>query len=184
MVAYRDMSAHFADPKSNVLQLGLRDGMKIADLGAGSGHYAIAAAAAIGTDGRVYAIDIQEDVLHHLRDSAHRMNLRNIETIWGDFEKLGGTKLRNEFIDAVIVSNVLFQIEHHAGAMDEIKRILKPGGKLLVIDWAGSYGSMGPRSDHVVTEHKAEELFINAGFHKVKDFRAGPHHYGIVFTKP
>ncbi len=178
------MPAHFADPKSNVLQLGIREGMRIADLGAGSGHYSMAAAAAVGGDGRVYAIDIQQDVLSHLLDSAHRLGIRNIETVWGNFEKLGGTKLKDGAVDAAIVSNVLFQIEHHLGAMDELKRILKPGGKLLVVDWAGAYGGMGPAPDHVVSEHKAEELFISAGFHKVKDFRAGPHHYGIVFTTP
>jgi len=178
------MPASFADPRSNVLQLGLRDGMRIADLGAGSGHYTMAAAAAIGSEGRVYAVDIQQDVLAHLMDSARRMNLRNVEAVWGNFEKLGGTKLRDQILDAAILSNVLFQVEHHLGALDELKRILKPGGKLLVIDWAGSYAGMGPAPDHVVSEHKAEELFITAGFHKAKDFRAGPHHYGIVFTKP
>jgi ubiquinone/menaquinone biosynthesis C-methylase UbiE len=178
------MTANFADPKSNILQLGLKSGMKVADLGAGSGHYAIAASGVVGIDGRVYAVDIQEDILLHLSDSAKRAGRRNVETVWGNFEKLGGTKLRDGAVDAVILSNVLFQVEHHAGAIEEVKRILKPEGKLLVIDWAGSYGSIGPRQDHVVTEHKAEELFITAGFHKVKDFRAGAHHYGIVFTRP
>jgi len=43
---------------------------------------------------------------------------------------------------------------------------------------------MGPAPHHVVTEHAAEELFISAGFHKTKAFRAGPHHYAIVFTAP
>ncbi|MFZ1987504.1 MAG: methyltransferase domain-containing protein [Minisyncoccia bacterium] len=175
---------HFADPKSNVLQLGVHEGMKIGDLGSGSGHYALAASAAVGDDGRVYAIDVQEDVLRHLADSAHRAGKKNIETIWGDFEKAGGTKLRDHILDAAILSNVLFQVEHHAGALSEIKRIVKPGGKILVIDWAGSYGGLGPIASHVVPESKAEEFFINAGFYKVKSFRAGPHHYGIVFTVP
>lgn len=178
------MSAHFADPKSNVLQLGLRDGMKIADLGAGSGHYAIAAAHAVGKDGRVYAVDVQEDVLAHVRDSAHRAGVRTIDTVWGNLEKAGGTKLRDSAMDGVILSNVLFQLEDPKPAATEAKRIIKPGGKVLVIDWAGSYGGMGPTAAHVMPEHKAEELFITGGFHKLKSFRAGPHHYGIVFTAP
>src|SRR6185437_14853226 len=107
-----------------------------------------------------------------------------IETIWGNFEKPGGTKLKDHILDAVILSNVLFQIEEHQGALAEIRRVLKPGGKILVIDWAGSYKGMGPAEHHVITESQAEELFITAGFHKAKGFRAGPHHYGIVFTSP
>jgi ubiquinone/menaquinone biosynthesis C-methylase UbiE len=175
---------NFSDPRSNVLQMGLRDGMKVGDLGAGSGHYTLAAAAAVGHDGRVYAIDVQEDVLRHLKDSGHRAGRRNIETIWGNIEKPGGTKLRDQSLDAVILSNTLFQFEHKEAAIKEMKRILKSGGKLLVVDWAGAYGGMGPAPHHVVTEHQAEELFITGGFYKVKDFRAGPHHYGIVFASP
>jgi ubiquinone/menaquinone biosynthesis C-methylase UbiE len=176
-------SMSFADPKSNVLQLGLHDGMKIADLGAGSGHYSIAAAAAIG-DGTVYAIDIQEDVLTHLKDTAERAGRRNVKTVWGDFEKLGGTKLKDGVVDAAILSNVLFQVSRHQDALSEVKRIVRPGGKVLVIDWAGYYGGLGPKADRIISEHTAEELFIGAGFHKVKSFRAGPHHYGMVFTNP
>ena len=44
-----------------------------------------------------------------------------------------------------------------------------------MIDWAGSYGGMGPAPEHVVAEHDAEAFFINGGFHKVKSFRGGPH---------
>jgi ubiquinone/menaquinone biosynthesis C-methylase UbiE len=175
---------NFSDPKSNVLQMGLREGMKVADVGVGSGHYTLSAAHIVGNSGRVYAIDILEDMLKHVEDAAHRAHLRNIETVWGNVEKPGGTKLRQHAVDAVILSNTLFQLEHKEAAIAEIKRILVPGGKLLVIDWAGAYGGMGPSPSHVVSEHVAEELFINGGFHKVKDFRAGNHHYAILFTSP
>jgi ubiquinone/menaquinone biosynthesis C-methylase UbiE len=175
---------NFSDPKSNVLQLGLREGMKVGDLGAGSGHYALAAAHIVGPEGRVYAVDIQEDILKHIRDVAQEKGVRNVETVWGNFEKLGGTKLKDASLDAVILSNTLFQLDHREGAIAEIKRILTSGGRLLVVDWAGAYGGMGPLPHRVVSEHVAEELFITGGFHKVKDFRAGPHHYSIVFTAP
>jgi ubiquinone/menaquinone biosynthesis C-methylase UbiE len=175
---------NFSNPRANVLQMGLREGMKVGDLGAGSGPYSLAASKIVGRTGRVYAIDIQEDVLKHLHDSAVRSQAHNVETIWANFEKLHGTSLRDQTLDAIILSNVLFQIEDKTDAVQEIKRILKPGGKLLVVDWAGSYGGMGPDPDHVVTEHQAEELFIAGGFYKVKDFRAGPHHYSILFTAP
>lgn len=174
----------FSEPKGNVLQMGLRDGMKVAELGAGSGHYALAAANVVGHSGRVYAIDVQEELVRHIEDAVTRAHLRNVEAIWGNIEKAGGTKLRDQSMDAVILANTLFQLEHKDAAVAEIKRILVPGGKLLVVDWSGSYGGIGPEPDHVVTEHKAEELFIGAGFHKAKGFRGGAHHYAIVFTKP
>ncbi|MEA2701531.1 MAG: hypothetical protein QOE22_240 [Candidatus Parcubacteria bacterium] len=175
---------HFSEPKSNVLQMGLKEGMKVGELGAGSGHYALAAAHVVGASGKVYAVDIQEDLLKHVKDLAHQQHLRNVETVWGNVEKPGGTKLRDRALDAAILANTLFQLEHKGDAVAEIDRILAPGGKLLVIDWAGSYGGIGPKPGHVVTEHAAEKLFIDAGFHKTNDFRAGAHHYAIVFSKP
>ncbi|MGB4076433.1 MAG: methyltransferase domain-containing protein [Minisyncoccia bacterium] len=174
----------FADPQTNILQMGLHEGMKVLDAGAGSGHYALAAAKIVGDSGRVYALDVQEDVLTRLAADAKTRKIRNIETIWGDMERSGGTLLKEHSVDAVILSNTLFQLEKKKEGVVELKRVLKPGGKLLLIDWAGSYSGIGPHHDHVVTERDAEELFIGGGFHKVKSFRGGPHHYSILFSTP
>src|SRR3989344_1948064 len=113
------MTAHFSSPRENVLQLGLREGMKVADFGSGSGHYARAAAAIVGHGGKVYAIDVQEDVLKHLKLNSHEHHQRIIETIWGDIEKLGGTHLREASLDAVILGNTLFQIDNRDGLLGE-----------------------------------------------------------------
>ena len=67
---------NFSDPNANVLQLGLREGMKVADLGAGVGHHAIAAAHIVGETGRVYAVDVQEELLRHLESSAAARGLK------------------------------------------------------------------------------------------------------------
>ncbi len=178
------MSALFSNPQKNVLQLGLREGMKVGDFGAGSGHYSRAAAAVVGVSGKVYAIDIQEDILKHLKLNTNERHQGVIETLWGDIEKPGGTHLRDMLLDAVILANTFFQVENRFGCLGEIKRVLKSSSKLVVIDWAGSYSGMGPASEKVISEHEAEDFFISGGFHKLKSFRAGSHHYGIVFTAP
>lgn len=178
------MSGAFSDPQSNVLQLGLVEGMRVGDFGAGTGHYARAAAGIVGRDGKVYAVEVQEDVLKHLKLNAFDHHQHIIEAVWGDLEKIGGTHLRDHSLDAGVLANTLFQIENREGMLSELKRVLKPGAKLLVVDWAGSHGGMGPAPESVVSEHEAEALFIEGGFHKVKGFRGGPHHYAIVFTAP
>lgn len=123
----------FCVPKDNVLQFGLREGMKVGDLGAGSGHYTLSAASIVGAEGKVYAIDIQEDVLKHIREEARLKGLTTIETIWGDIEEKGGTRLKDHTLDAVIISNTLFQVKERERVVEEIKHILHPGGKLLNI---------------------------------------------------
>jgi SAM-dependent methyltransferase len=66
---------------------GIQAGMEIADLGAGSGFYTIAAAKALISTGRVYAVDAQKDLLTKIKNNAVSQGLYNVEVIWGDIEK-------------------------------------------------------------------------------------------------
>ena len=175
---------NFSKPQDIVLQMGLREGMRVVDIGSGIGHYTLAAAPIVGSSGRVYAIDVQEEILKSLKREVTERGFSNVSTIWGDVEKPFGTKLKGEVVDAAIVANVLFQFEDKVAAITEIRRIFKPGGLVLVVDWAGCYNNIGPEETCVVEEHTAERLFIDMGFHKEKAFRAGPHHYALVFKKP
>ena len=170
----------FSDPASNLAKLGLNDGMKIVDLGAGSGFYTIEAAKKVGSSGRVYAVDVQKDLLERLRSLGSTQSLHNIEVVWGNAEKIGGTKLREAIADRVIASNVLFQIEKPDDFVLEIKRILKPGGKLLVVDWSES-SPMSPKI--LVSSQKAQMLFEKSGFKLEQSFGAGDHHYGLIFIR-
>ena len=174
---YRTM---FSDPASNLTKLGLNDGMKVVDLGAGSGFYTIEAAKKVGGSGRVYAVDVQKDLLERLRSVGASQGLRNIEVIWGNAEKIGGTKIKEALADRVVASNVLFQIAKLDDFVLEIKRILKPGGKVLVVDWSG-ITPLSPKT--IVSEMQARALFEKSGFKLDQSFGAGDHHYGLVFVR-
>ncbi|MDQ5893585.1 MAG: hypothetical protein QG640_597 [Patescibacteria group bacterium] len=173
----------FSDPQKNIAELSLADGMKVVDLGAGSGFYTIEAAKKVGTRGMVYAVDVQQDLLNKIKNSASLVGLHNIEVVWGNIEKIGGTKLREAVADRIILSNTLFQIA--VGDRDnlalEAKRLLKSGGKLLVVDWMGG-SPLSPKT--VVPQMLAESIFQKAGFQLEKGFDAGDHHYGIIFKRP
>jgi FkbM family methyltransferase len=170
----------FSDPVANIAKLGLTDGMKVVDLGAGSGYYSIEAAKKVGSSGRVYAVEVQKDLLERLRSVGGREGLNNIEAVWGNVEKIGGTKLRESLADRVIASNIIFQIAKLEDFALEIKRILKPGGKVLIVDWSEA-SSIGPKT--VVPALKVETLFEKNGFKLDQSFDAGDHHYGLVLTR-
>jgi len=174
----------FSDPRRNIEQFGLSDGKIVADLGAGSGFYSIEAARAVAPHGRVYAIDVQADLLARLRTEAQRNHITNIDVIRGDIERLGGTKVREGSIDAAIASNVLFMLDDKKSFLSEIRRILKSGGKLLLIDWSASFSQMGPHPDHIVYKDAARKLAQEAGFTLEREIDAGAHHYGMILRKP
>ena len=173
----------FANPQHNIEQLELNHGMKVADVGTGSGTYVLMAAKIVGDNGKVYAVDIQHELLSKLRTESKHQNIHNIEFVWGDAEKKGGTKIKDAVADAVIISNVLFQVENKRGMIFEVARLLKPGGKMMVIDWTDSFGGLGPRPKDVFAKVEAKSLLMEAGMSLLKEFDAGAHHYGFIFVK-
>ena len=173
----------FSDPEENIKQFSLGKGTYVADLGSGAGFYSFSAAEAVGSDGHVYAIDVQKDLLQKLKKEAQLRHLSNIDIVWADLEHLGGTKLREVSIDAAIMANVLFQLGQKDNAIMEVRRILKKGGRLLLVDWLSSFGGMGPQPQDVLSKEKAIELLKKHGFTVDREISAGAQHYGIIFRK-
>ena len=109
--------------------------------------------------------------------------LLNIHPIWCDLEEAQGIKISDSLLDAGILVNTLFMIEDKAAAIKEIGRTLRSGGKLFVIDWTESFGSLGPQPARVVSPEEAKALFENYGFIYEREFPSGEHHYGLAFRK-
>ncbi len=173
----------FSNPEENIAYADIREGMCVADLGAGTGAYTIPLAKRVGYTGKVYAIEVQKDLLARIKEDAHRAHFSNVDVVWGDIERLGGTKLASHIVDVAILANTLFLIKDKTATIQEIARILKPEGKLLIIDWKDSYGGMGPSPEMLISKIKAEQLCNKHGFTLVRDVSAGPHHYGILLKK-
>jgi ubiquinone/menaquinone biosynthesis C-methylase UbiE len=129
----------FTDPVKNLKMLHLREAEVVADLGAGTGFYTLAAGEMV-PNGKVYAVEISKDFLEVVKNKVRDAHLKNVHIIWGNIEKLRGTQIGDCIVDAVIVSNVLFQIDDKNDFLEEIKRILKPGGRILLIDWLKEKG--------------------------------------------
>ena len=173
----------FIDPTKTVHALGVKSGDIVADLGVGSGAHAIAAAKIVGNNGKVYAVDIQKDLLETLHSMAKESGLPQLEIIWGDLDDACATKLSEEVVDRILISNTLFQLEDKNQIMHEAYRIAKPGAHMLVVDWSSSHGHAGPHPDNVVTQDSARNLAEGAGFVFSGTVPAGDFHYGLLFEK-
>ena len=173
----------FSNPEKNIEQFHVDPGMSVADLGSGAGFYSIALAKVVGPSGRVYAVDIQKELLSKIQTDAAAQGVHNIKLVWGDLDEVGGTKLPDRSVDRATITNTLFQIENKDALIDEAHRILKPNGKLLFVDWKDSYGGLGPQPKEIITYDVARTLFESNGFVFEKDIQTGDHHYGFVLKK-
>ena len=171
---------NFAHPKGNVVTFGIDHGMKVADFGAGSGAYVMAIAEQLGDSGTVYAIDVQKDLLRRIKNEAHAKHHKNVEIIWADLEVPGASMLADSSMHVVLISNLLFQLVDKRPPLVEAHRILRPKGKLIIIDWSESFGGLGPIKDDVVPKEAALELARDAGFEFMREIPVGAHHYGLL----
>lgn len=173
----------FVKPQENLQDFGLRSGMDVADFGAGPGHYTLEAAKLVGETGHVCAVEIQKDLVSKISKEAEAEELENIDVVWGDLEKLGGSTLDDSAVDAVILSNVLFQARDLSAILKEAYRVLQPEGILLVIDWSDTYGGLGPPADRLVDQEYVMDAAEEIGFVFSRDVSPGAHHWGVILQK-
>jgi len=170
----------FLNPNEVLKQLNLTKDMIAADFGCGSGGWTIPLAKIL-QDGFVYAIDILNEPLSALKSKADLERVRNIKTIRANLESKNGSTIADNSVDWVLMINLLFQLEQKGNVLEEAKRILKKGGKLLVIEWKVN-SIQGPKEGKI-SEEEAKKIAEDCGFELEKEFEAGYYHYGLIFKK-
>lgn len=174
----------FINPQKVVDQIGLEKDMKVADFGCGHGYFTIPAAKIVGNEGKVYAVDILLDALEVVRSRAQLESAVNIETARGNLEIPGGSGLPDNFVDLVLLHNVLFQAQKRSEIIKEAKRALKFGGIFVLIDWQKTKFAIGPQGGWRLSFDEARALAQEEGFVFSRVFDAGEFHYGLMFIKP
>jgi len=151
--------------------------MTAADFGSGSGGWAIPLAKKL-EEGRVYAIDILDEPLSALRGKIKTEKISNIEVVRADVED--NSTLADDSCDLVLLTNLLFQVDDKKKALAEAKRVLKKGGKILVVDWKDDV-SLGPEKK--VLPEEVEKIAGELDLRLDEEFEAGAYHYALIFTK-
>lgn len=161
----------------------IREGDIVADYGAGSGFFLSVLSRAAGEAGRVFACEIQKNLVEKLGDQARTLGLHNVHPLWCDLEAANGIKISTGELDIAVLVNTFFQMEDKETAVQEMGRTVRKGGKFFVVDWAESFSGLGPQPKQVITATETKALFEANGFIVDGEYDAGEHHYGLAFRK-
>ncbi len=170
----------FLNPDEIIDELDISPSAIIADFGCGSGGFTVPLAKT-ASEGLVYGLDIMEAPLSALKGRLMLENITNVKLIKCDLEAHRGASLPAEAVDMVVIPNVLFQSDNKNGIILEALRILKRGGKLVIIDWL-TKASQGPEEGRIAKE-EVIKLAKEQGATLLKEFNAGKYHYGIILIK-
>lgn len=174
----------FLNPDRILFQAGITVGQTCVDLGAGSGYFTIAAGQAVGTSGIVYSVDILESALNHITAEARMKGIRNLKTIRTDLEFANSLDtISTGSCDCVMFVNILHQIAHKKELVEMTYRLLKTGGKVLVIDWNNEPFPLGPQASDRISDETVKKLMSNANLKLTSHLDTDMYHYGLLFIK-
>ena len=152
-----------------VSRLSLKAGMVVADIGAGSGVFSRPLAEAVAPSGKVYAVDIQQDLLDYINKRDQQDNIRNIQTVLGEFDD---PKLPARDVDLAFINDVLHHIQHRAAYLKTLGAYLKPSGRIAIIEMDKNDPKTPHRSqpELLVGREEVEQWMSDAGFRQVEEY--------------
>ena len=171
----------FLDPRTIVANFHINHGMSVADFGAGAGHFAFAMAGIVGFEGRVYALDIRNEMIEVVNGYTRLHNIPQITTIYCNLETKNGSTLADGSVDMVLCAGILHQVDNPFMVLKEAFRVLKPAGTLVIIDWKEE---SIVKPGKLFTQKDAQNTLSQCGFvYKSVLADAGDHHYGVISQK-
>ncbi len=173
----------FLNPQKILAELEIQAPAKIADFGCGHGYFSIPLAKIVGDEGLIYAVDVLQDALNEVISKAQGLGIKNIETIRGNLEIPGGSKIPDNSCDMVLLANILYQSQKKADIIKEANRVVRPGGNLTIIDWQTTGQNLTADSGWRISQEEAQRLAEENNFSLERTFDAGQYHYGLVFKK-
>jgi len=159
--------------------VGVREGMTVVDLGCGPGFFTIPLASLVGGKGRVYAVDSNNTMLRHLRANVRKAgaNAKVIRIMKADISK---TKIPSSSADIVLLVRLLHDIKDKKVFFREVKRICRPAGRVIDLDWQKVRMAHGPPYQIRLSKLQSMKILADNGLRITGTFNPGRYHYGII----
>jgi SAM-dependent methyltransferase len=164
--------------KETLLSLGLKEGDNLIDVGCGSGYFSLPALDLVGENGLVLGLDVQEEFVEYARSQV-REGQAGIRFEVSEENRLPAPE---DSADAALLAIVLHEVESPETFLAEIKRILKPKSRVMIIEWAPVEMEMGPPLKERMAPEFLADLLRSSGFTPGEPVVLGPAHYGMVAT--
>lgn len=164
-----------------VAALKLAPGSVIADIGAGSGVFTLPLAKAVGTAGRVYAVDIEQGLVDHILKKSQEEKVPNVVGVLGKFTD-PALPARN--VDVAFIYDVLHHIEDRVGYLKSLATYLKPTGRIVVIDFHPELGPHKNDPSLQVTKTQSETWMASLGFKPVAEHPLYDDKWYIEYARP
>jgi ubiquinone/menaquinone biosynthesis C-methylase UbiE len=171
------------DPGTLWAELDLAPGITFLDLGCGQGNYALAAATEIGPEGVVYAVDLWEEGIAALKNRAAKAGVTNLKAL---VAAAGQIPIEAGSVDVGFMATVLHDLVEAGTATDaltEMTRVIKPGGRLAIVEFEKVDGPPGPPRHIRLDPVEVENLVAPYGFRRQNTDKVGPYNYLITFIK-
>lgn len=173
----------FLDPVKIIEQLEIAPGQVVIDFGCGPGYFTLPFAKAVGKDGYVYSLDILPQALETVASKIKNSGIFNVTTKRVNLEKENGSKMDSACADWIILKDILFQNTQKQIIVAEAWRVLKDGGKVIVVEWNMADETIGPETKLRIAETELKKMFEQQKFSIEKEINAGSFHYAFVAKK-
>jgi ubiquinone/menaquinone biosynthesis C-methylase UbiE len=161
-------------------KLHLKPGDVVADIGAGSGIFEAPLAQAVSPGGKVYAVDIQQDLVDHITQRAGELHLSNVQGVLGKFTD---PALPAKNVDLAFINDVLHHIQDRQTYLKNLAGYLKPAGRIAVIEFVPALGSHKDQPELQVSEQQGAALMAAAGFKPVEKVQLFQEKWFVIYGK-
>jgi ubiquinone/menaquinone biosynthesis C-methylase UbiE len=169
------------EPDKALEALGALAGMTVADVGAGSGYFTIRLASRVGPKGRVYANDLQPEMLKMLGARLARERIANVTLVQG---LVDDPRLPASALDLVLMVDVYHEFSEPQKMLRAIRMALKPGGRLVLLEYRKEDPDVPIRLEHKMTVAEAKLELEAEGFRLSQVDNRLPRQHILIFSKP
>jgi arsenite methyltransferase len=169
----------YQKPHEVVTALGLKPGEVIADIGAGSGYFTFHLAHHVGDTGKIYAVDVSPDMILHINRRIRELKVNNVVSILADPDD---PLLSEASVNRFFFSNSWHHIDNPTKYLALVKKMLKPPGEIVMIDFHKKDLPVGPPMQMKIAREDLIKQMENNGFQLTKEHTFLPYQYFLVFV--